>query len=184
MGRPAGADLPRRRAGVRSAAAGGHRRAAGARPGPLPRRHQALRQSAPLPGRIGVGALRSEDAHDAGGSAAVMSCVVFSIPAYDYLAAELVRLGDFVSGKVERDEAVTSKTRARILSSIPSARLSNEILLLDLHSEGIPHYFEGTIHPRHVYGKAVVQELALELGVRDFVIGSTDAGRAKWVESH
>lgn len=83
-----------------------------------------------------------------------------------------------------RGEAVTSKTRARIFSSIPSAELSNEILLLDLHSEGIPHYFEGTIHPRHVYGKAVVQELALELGVRDFVMGSTDAGRAKWVESH
>lgn len=182
-----------------------------------------------------------------------MSCIVFSIPSYDYLAAELVRLGSFETGKVERalfpdgekylrvasdvadrhvvvvggtisdaatlelydlacvlvengaatltlvvpwfgyatqdraskrGEAVTSKTRARLFSSIPSARLSNEILLLDLHSEGIPHYFEGTIHPRHVYGKAVVQELALELGVRDFVIGSTDAGRAKWVESH
>ena len=81
-------------------------------------------------------------------------------------------------------EAVTAKTRARIFSSIPAARLANDILLLDLHTEGIPHYFEGTIHPHHVYGSAVVQELARELGGDNFVIGSTDAGRAKWVESH
>jgi ribose-phosphate pyrophosphokinase len=80
-------------------------------------------------------------------------------------------------------EAVLAKTRARLLSSIPSAKLGNSILLLDLHSEGIPHYFEGTIHPVHVYAKPLIEELARELGGDSFVLGSTDAGRAKWVES-
>jgi ribose-phosphate pyrophosphokinase len=80
-------------------------------------------------------------------------------------------------------EAVMAKNRARILSSIPRAKLGNEILLLDLHSEGIPHYFEGTIRPFHVYAKPVIEQLARELGGATFVLGSTDAGRAKWVES-
>jgi ribose-phosphate pyrophosphokinase len=84
---------------------------------------------------------------------------------------------------VKPGEGVTAKTRARLLSSIPPTR-RNEVLLLDIHSEGIPHYFEGAIHPVHVYGKGVIERLARELGGSgDFVIGSTDAGRAKWVES-
>src|SRR5512140_317732 len=82
---------------------------------------------------------------------------------------------------VREGEAVTAKTRARLLSSIPAAKLGSEILLLDIHNEGIPHYFEGTIHPRHVSGKPVIEPLVRELAGTDFVIGSTDAGRAKWV---
>ena len=80
-------------------------------------------------------------------------------------------------------EAVIAKNRTRIFSSIPAAKLGNQILLLDLHSEGIPHYFEGSLHPVHVYGKPVIEPLARELGGDSFVLGSTDAGRAKWVES-
>jgi ribose-phosphate pyrophosphokinase len=80
-------------------------------------------------------------------------------------------------------EAVVAKTRARLLSSIPSAKLGNSILLLDLHSEGIPYYFEGAIHPVHVYAKPLIEEIARELGGNAFILGSTDAGRAKWVES-
>jgi len=80
-------------------------------------------------------------------------------------------------------EAVTAKNRARIFSSIPAAKLGNQILLLDLHSEGIPHYFEGSLHPVHVYAKAVIESLARDLVGTEFVLGSTDAGRAKWVES-
>ncbi|MEA2572484.1 MAG: ribose-phosphate pyrophosphokinae [Acidobacteriota bacterium] len=80
-------------------------------------------------------------------------------------------------------EAVTAKNRARIFSSIPRAKLGNQILLLDLHSEGIPHYFEGALHPVHVYGKPIIEPLARELGGDSFVLGSTDAGRAKWIES-
>ncbi|HUR82705.1 MAG TPA: ribose-phosphate diphosphokinase [Thermoanaerobaculia bacterium] len=80
-------------------------------------------------------------------------------------------------------ESVMAKNRARILSSIPRAKLGNEIVMLDLHSEGIPHYFEGTIRPFHVYAKPVIEGLARELAGHSFVLGSTDAGRAKWVES-
>jgi ribose-phosphate pyrophosphokinase len=83
---------------------------------------------------------------------------------------------------VRTGEAVLAKTRARLLSSIPPTR-RNEVLLLDIHSEGIPHYFEGSIHPMHVYGNAVIEPLARELTGGTFVLGSTDAGRAKWVES-
>ena len=84
---------------------------------------------------------------------------------------------------VKRGEAVTAKTRARLFSSMPPSRLGNQIVLLDLHSEGIQYYFEGGLHPVHVYGKPVIEQLARELGGESFVLGSTDAGRAKWVES-
>lgn len=84
---------------------------------------------------------------------------------------------------VKRGEAVTAKTRARLFSSMPPSKLGNQIVLLDLHSEGIQYYFEGGLHPVHVYGKPVIEALARELGGADFVLGSTDAGRAKWVES-
>lgn len=80
-------------------------------------------------------------------------------------------------------EAVIAKTRARLLSSIPRPKLGSEVLLLDLHSEGIPHYFEGTIRPFHVYAKPQIEALARELAGERFILGSTDAGRAKWVES-
>jgi ribose-phosphate pyrophosphokinase len=80
-------------------------------------------------------------------------------------------------------ESVTAKNRARIFSSIPPAKNGNQILLLDLHTEGIPHYFEGSMHPVHVYAKPIVEQLARELGGASFILGSTDAGRAKWVES-
>lgn len=80
-------------------------------------------------------------------------------------------------------EVVVAKTRARLLSSIPAAPLGNKVVLLDVHTEGIPHYFEGSIQPVHLYAKAIVLEAAREIGGEDFVLGSTDAGRAKWVQS-
>ena len=80
-------------------------------------------------------------------------------------------------------EVVTAKTRARLLSAIPSASYGNDILLLDLHSEGIPHYFESGVTARHLYGKSLLMPVMQTLGGGDFVLGSTDSGRAKWVES-
>lgn len=84
---------------------------------------------------------------------------------------------------VKSQEIVTAKTRARLLSSIPRSVKGNRIYLFDLHSEGIPHYFENQLHPVHVYCKEVVMEGARELCGGDFILASTDAGRAKWVES-
>ncbi len=80
-------------------------------------------------------------------------------------------------------ESVTAKNRARIFSSIPPAKNGNQILLLDLHTEGLPHYFEGSLHPVHVYGRPVIEQLVRDLGGASFILGSTNAGRAKWVES-
>lgn len=80
-------------------------------------------------------------------------------------------------------EVVTAKTRARLFSAVPPASYGNRILLLDPHSEGIPHYFEGGVVAVHVQGKPVLEPLIQKLGGDGYVLGSTDAGRAKWVQS-
>lgn len=80
-------------------------------------------------------------------------------------------------------EVVTAKSRARLLSSLPVARFGNRIVLFDLHTEGIPYYFEGALRALHCYGKPIIEVAARELGGSDFVLACTDAGRAKWVES-
>lgn len=84
---------------------------------------------------------------------------------------------------VRHGEVVTGKTRARVLSSIPMASRGTQVFLLDLHVDAIAHYFEGGIRPIHVYGKSLVIEAARRLAPEGLVLASTDAGRAKWVES-
>jgi ribose-phosphate pyrophosphokinase len=84
---------------------------------------------------------------------------------------------------VKGGEVVTAKTRARLLSSIPTASRGNLVFLLDLHVDAIAHYFEGGIRPVHVYGKSIITAAARRLAGDDFVLACTDAGRAKWVES-
>jgi ribose-phosphate pyrophosphokinase len=84
---------------------------------------------------------------------------------------------------VKPGEVVTAKTRAQLLSAVPLALGGNRVFLVDLHAEGIPHYFEGGVRPVHVYAKSIVVDLARRLGGDDIVLACTDAGRAKWVES-
>jgi ribose-phosphate pyrophosphokinase len=97
------------------------------------------------------------------------------IPYYGYSTMERA---------VKDGEIVTAKTRARLLSAIPLASHGNTAFFLDLHSEGIPHYLEGGITSRHIYAKPVIIEAARKMAAgRPFVLASTDAGRAKWVES-
>lgn len=84
---------------------------------------------------------------------------------------------------VRSGEVVTAKTRTRLLSSVPIASKGNRILLFDLHSEGIPHYFEGAITAFHVRMTSLITDAARRVGGGDFVLASTDAGRAKWVEA-
>jgi ribose-phosphate pyrophosphokinase len=83
----------------------------------------------------------------------------------------------------KRGEIVAAKNRARLLSSIPSAGSGNRAVLIDLHSEGIPQYFSGDIRPVHLHARPVVLQAIRDFGGEDFVLGATDAGRAKWVES-
>lgn len=80
-------------------------------------------------------------------------------------------------------EIVTAKTRARLLSAIPRSNRGNRVFLFDLHSEGIQYYFEHDLYPVHIYCKDLVIEAARKYGGDNFVMASTDAGRAKWVES-
>ncbi len=84
---------------------------------------------------------------------------------------------------VKPGEIVKAKTRAMLLSAIPTAPMGNRAMFFDLHSEGIPHYFSESIRPVHVYCKQIVLQAAQELYGNNFVLASTDAGRAKWVES-
>jgi ribose-phosphate pyrophosphokinase len=85
---------------------------------------------------------------------------------------------------VKAGEVVTAKNRAVLLSAIPKSKYGNKVVLFDLHSEGIPHYFENDLQPVHLYCKEIVMEAAKELSNgNEFVLASTDAGRAKWVES-
>ena len=81
-------------------------------------------------------------------------------------------------------EVVTAKTRAALFSAIPPASYGNRALLLDLHAEGIPHYFEAGLVAHHIYCKPLIRDMIRELGRgEDIVLACTDAGRAKWVES-
>jgi ribose-phosphate pyrophosphokinase len=84
---------------------------------------------------------------------------------------------------VKPGEVVTAKTRARLLSVIPRAARGNRVFFLDLHAEGIPHYLEGDVTAFHIYAKSLVIDIARRIAGDDFVLASTDAGRAKWVQS-
>jgi ribose-phosphate pyrophosphokinase len=86
---------------------------------------------------------------------------------------------------IKAGEIVTAKTRARLFSSIPVPGSGSRVMLVDLHTEGIPYYFEGGMRPVHVYAQPLILEGVRELagGATDFVLACTDAGRAKWVEA-
>ncbi|TVP48904.1 MAG: ribose-phosphate pyrophosphokinase [Mongoliibacter sp.] len=84
---------------------------------------------------------------------------------------------------VKDGEVVTAKSRAVMFSSLPRTSLGNYFIFFDLHSEGIPHYFEGQALIHHVYCKPIIIEAARNLADEGFVMACTDAGRAKWVES-
>lgn len=86
---------------------------------------------------------------------------------------------------VKPGEVVAAKTRAQLLSAIPRASIGDRIMLLDLHTEGLPYYFEGAMRPIHMYGKDLVRQAVRDLAPQldNVVLAATDAGRAKWVES-
>lgn len=84
---------------------------------------------------------------------------------------------------VKEGEIVKAKTRSHLLSSIPSSPIGNRVVLIDLHTEGLPYYFNTSVRPVHLYAKPIIMQAAREIGDSDFVLASTDAGRAKWVES-
>jgi ribose-phosphate pyrophosphokinase len=85
---------------------------------------------------------------------------------------------------VRSGEVVTAKNRARLLSSIPTCEAGTRLFLFDLHTDGIEFYFDDALVTHHVYGAPVVTRAIRErMQDRPYVLGATDAGRAKWVES-
>jgi len=90
--------------------------------------------------------------------------------------------GQTMERAVRPGEAVMAKLRARLLSSIPAAPFGNRALLLDLHTDGIPYYFEGALRAVHLSARPLVVEAIRAAGGDDFVLACTDSGRAKWVE--
>lgn len=85
---------------------------------------------------------------------------------------------------VKPGEVVVAKTRARLLSAIPSPEGGTHLFLFDLHTDGIEFYFDDRILTRHVYGAPIITaKIADHMQGRPFVLGACDAGRAKWVQS-
>lgn len=102
-------------------------------------------------------------------------------------------------------EAVKAKTRALLISSMLRGAPKASVIMLDLHSEGIQHYFDYGIKTHHVYAKPVIVESVKQLLIKHyatsrgltrltkaqtaealatpFVFASTDTGRVKWVDS-
>ncbi|HQY62227.1 MAG TPA: ribose-phosphate diphosphokinase [Polyangiaceae bacterium] len=85
---------------------------------------------------------------------------------------------------VHPGEVVTAKTRARLISSIPGCEGGSRVFLFDLHTDGIEFYFEDRHVTHHLYGAPLITELVKRtMGDTPYVLGATDAGRAKWVQS-
>ncbi|HSP20049.1 MAG TPA: ribose-phosphate diphosphokinase [Myxococcaceae bacterium] len=80
-------------------------------------------------------------------------------------------------------ESVTAKTRARLLSSIPLPSGGIRLLLVDLHTAGLPFYFEGGVRPVHVSARPLFVDAIRAHAPGGCVVASTDAGRAKYVEA-
>jgi ribose-phosphate pyrophosphokinase len=85
---------------------------------------------------------------------------------------------------VREGEVVVAKSRARLLSSIPSPEGGTRFFLFDLHTDGIEFYLDDRVLTRHIYGAPMITKKIQErMGGTNFVLGACDAGRAKWVQS-
>ena len=85
---------------------------------------------------------------------------------------------------VRSGEVVTAVTRARLISAIPPCDGGMRVFLFDLHTDGIEFYFGDSHITKHLYGAPVITDaVRRHMGDRPFVLGATDAGRAKWVQS-
>lgn len=84
---------------------------------------------------------------------------------------------------VKPGEVVTAKTNARVLSSIPLCSSGNTLLFMDLHVSGLLHYFEGDCQRAELYGEMAIIGGISRLRLENYVLGSADLGRPKWVNS-
>jgi ribose-phosphate pyrophosphokinase len=96
------------------------------------------------------------------------------IPYYGYSTMERA---------VNEGEIIMAKTRARLLSSINHGS-GIQFILLDLHVDSIACYFEGPARTVHLHGTDLLITMIRSVAdSNDFILASTDAGRAKQVQS-
>ncbi|TSC82136.1 MAG: ribose-phosphate pyrophosphokinase [Parcubacteria group bacterium Gr01-1014_20] len=100
---------------------------------------------------------------------------IFVIPFFGYSTMERAKLPG---------EVVTAKTCMRFLSSIPNTRGGNTFLFLDLHNEGLVHYMEGDCLRFETYAESTILTAIRQLGLSDFIFGSADLGRPKWIRTY
>ncbi len=84
--------------------------------------------------------------------------------------------------EILQGEVLPAKTRARLFSVIPAAPGGNNVILLDIHAPGLPHYFEGDVRVRSLTSHDLMVEATEQIALDNFVIACTDSGRAKTVE--
>lgn len=85
---------------------------------------------------------------------------------------------------VHPGEQVAAKSIARQLSALPQAARGTWILMCDLHTPGLVHYFEGTAIPLEIFAMPRLIEAVQRLGLPNLTMASTDMGRAKQVERY
>jgi len=81
-------------------------------------------------------------------------------------------------------EQVAAKSIARQLSGLPQAARGTWLLMMDLHSAGLVHYFEGTPVALEVSAMPRLCEVIASLKLARPTLASTDMGRAKQVERY
>ncbi len=84
---------------------------------------------------------------------------------------------------VKPGEVVTAKIMARMLSNLPQGDLRNCFLLMDLHTPGIPHYFEGNCLRFELFAEPVLSAAFERLGLSNLMFASADLGRPRWVKA-
>lgn len=100
--------------------------------------------------------------------------IIYVIPFFGYSTMERA---------VKPGEIVTAKINARQLSQLPSGDVRNCFLMLDLHTAGLVHYFEGECLRFELYAEQVLTEAVVELGLSNFMFASADLGRPLWVQT-
>lgn len=80
-------------------------------------------------------------------------------------------------------EIVSAKIMARILSGLPQGDERNCFFLLDLHTAGLVHYFEGNCMRFELYAEEVLAKAFERLNLKNFMFASADLGRPLWVKT-
>lgn len=88
-----------------------------------------------------------------------------------------------VPGRLKK--TVMFKTMAKMISGIPRAGEGNCIVHMDLHSDGLPFYYEGDLVCEHLYAEEVILPTIRRLadGHR-YAVASADGGRKNWVTTY